>query len=489
MKTIKNKIVKNSKIGILCLGISIFLWNCTQKEEDFFVPQQSIGKIEKISFKDLPSSLSYHINTTSPNTKIAAKNSNETLIIDESQIMKLVDSLKNTKYAIKFSISNQPNNVLYNLVLGKDKNNQEIQAKVIKYTISNMDESYQNGRINFSKIKGEISVFPFANFLSYFNTSTKIKHRMNTRIPCKSFSSTSNGGGGGGDIQNPNGDNSLEYGGGSISGTTIILPPFLQQKAQYIDCRMNTWSNGKTGEIILVTWSCTDGTSGVIEYEKGKPIYNKGGDIPNCDSIGAVPINEGDDEAIDFIFEEPDTPIINMANYLKCFDLTKPAQFTIYVDQPIANQDDSWTGGKDKAGHAFISITQGGLTRSWGLYPEGDANPFKPSDPHAFGDNSQDEFDVSITLTINRWSLLNIINDAKNYNLNYNLNSNNCTDYVIQAAELAGITLPDPQSTWPKGGGSNPGAFGQSLRAMTSTNGMVINRTTGIAPQNTNNCN
>ncbi|WP_288955539.1 hypothetical protein [uncultured Polaribacter sp.] len=215
--------------------------------------------------------------------------------------MKLVDSLKNTKYAIKFSISNQPYNVLYNLVLGKDKNNQEIQAKVIKYTINNMEESFLNGRINFSKIKGEISVFPFDNFLNYFKTSTKIKSRLKEPIPCKSFKSTSSSGGGGGDIQNPNGDDSLEFGGSSISGSTIIVPPFLQQKAQYIDCRMNTWSNGRTGEIILVTWSCADGTSGVIEYEKGKPIYNKGSDIPNCDSIGAVPINEGDKDLLKFL--------------------------------------------------------------------------------------------------------------------------------------------------------------------------------------------
>ncbi len=37
MKTIKYKIVKNLKTGILCLVI--FLWNCTQKEEDIFIPQ------------------------------------------------------------------------------------------------------------------------------------------------------------------------------------------------------------------------------------------------------------------------------------------------------------------------------------------------------------------------------------------------------------------------------------------------------------------
>lgn len=219
---------------------------------------------------------------------------------------------------------------------------------------------------------------------------------------------------------------------------------------------------------------------------------NTGGDAGvygNC--TGSECKYKIDDAEITNVIEEPETPILNINNYLNCFDTTKPAQLTIYVDQPIANQDDSWTSGAGKAGHAFISITQGNLTRSWGLYPEGNANPFNSNDPHAFGNNSQDEFDVSITFTINHVSLLNIIDDATNYNLNYDLDTNNCTDYVIQAAGLAGITLPDPQSSWPNGGGSNPGAFGQALRTMTLTNGMTRNNTTGTAAQNASpsNCN
>lgn len=102
-----------------------------------------------------------------------------------------------------------------------------------------------------------------------------------------------------------------------------------------------------------------------------------------------------------------------------------------------------------------------------------------------------DEFDVSITFTINRYSLFNIVDDARNYNINYDLNTNNCTDYVIQIAQLAGIVLPDPQSTWTNGGGSNPGAFGQAIRSMALLKGMTRDVTGGNAGNNTTpiNCN
>lgn len=198
-----------------------------------------------------------------------------------------------------------------------------------------------------------------------------------------------------------------------------------------------------------------------------------------------------DDLEIVTVVLSPDAPIADMEEYLECFDETQSAQFTIYVDQPKAGESDTWTTGNDKAGHAFISLTQGNLTRTWGLYPSGNANPFSPTDPHAFGNNSQNQFDVSITLTINSTSLQNILNNARNYNSNYNLNSNNCTDYAIQAAALAGINLPDPQGTWPNGSGSNPGTFGQALRNMPLTSGMSRNPNTGISAQNSTpyNCN
>lgn len=252
---------------------------------------------------------------------------------------------------------------------------------------------------------------------------------------------------------------------------------------------VSTTYNGSTTETSCELYWLPDleisGGGGGGEYSK----TDDGGVYNNC--VGSTCKYQINDVEITTVLDAPDSPIVDVTDFLKCFDTSKSAQLTIYVDQPIANQNDSWTKASGKAGHVFISLKQGSLTRSWGLYPEGDASPFNKSDPHAFGNNSQNEFDVSITTTINHASLLNIINDAENYNINYNLDSNNCTDYAIQAAGLVGINLPDPQSNWPNGSGSNPGAFGEAIRGMTLPSGMTRNITTGISAQHSSpsNCN
>ena len=64
-----------------------------------------------------------------------------------------------------------------------------------------------------------------------------------------------------------------------------------------------------------------------------------------------------DDMELETIVVSPDIPVTDVQNYLKCFDTTQSAQLTVYVDQPKANQNDSWTGGSDKAGHAFINLS------------------------------------------------------------------------------------------------------------------------------------
>lgn len=144
---------------------------------------------------------------------------------------------------------------------------------------------------------------------------------------------------------------------------------------------------------------------------------------------------------------------------------------------------------ENKAGHAFIGISQGDITRVFGLYPKGNADPFNPNDPHIFGNNQGDNYDVSISFDIDSFSLKNLIEDAASYTINYDLNYNNCTDYVIQAAGLSGISLPDPQSNWLRGGGSNPGAFGQAIRNMSLPEGFTRNNEGGKASLNKGNCN
>jgi hypothetical protein len=49
------------------------------------------------------------------------------------------------------------------------------------------------------------------------------------------------------------------------------------------------------------------------------------------------------------------------------------------------------------------------------------------------------------------------------HNITYNLSKNNCTDFGLKAAALAGLDVWDTKGSWPLGSGNNPGVTGQSL--------------------------
>ncbi|WP_428329363.1 hypothetical protein [Mucilaginibacter sp.] len=57
--------------------------------------------------------------------------------------------------------------------------------------------------------------------------------------------------------------------------------------------------------------------------------------------------------------------------------------------------------------------------------------------------------------------ILALANDYQG--MEYNLNNNNCTDFGIKAATIAGITVVETSGKWPLGKGNNPGITGQSI--------------------------
>lgn len=204
---------------------------------------------------------------------------------------------------------------------------------------------------------------------------------------------------------------------------------------------------------------------------------------------GAEPIDTVPVEVIgDIEFIGPDTPIANIADYLECFDPTQGASVTIYVDQPITDSD-AIASTSDKAGHAFISISQNGNTSVFGFYPAGNAGIFNPSGASAMGNDSDRIYDVSISKNINGSTLQSILNHSINYPSSYNLNTYNCTDFVIEVGNLMGMELPDCYSNWGVGGGSNPGKLGQYIRNNFNADGTyIVNENGGNAPSNNKGC-
>lgn len=188
----------------------------------------------------------------------------------------------------------------------------------------------------------------------------------------------------------------------------------------------------------------------------------------------------------------PGAKIKDIKAYLKCFDATKPATVAIYVDQPKDNTSDTWSGSPTdpNVGHTFVSISQGGITRTFGFYPNEGVNPFtSPQVNSTLVDDSEHKFSVGISIPVNATSLQAVLNVSNNFSNTYNLNSYNCTDFGLTVATAAGLSWNSSAGSWPGGGGHNPGNLGQDVRTKSFPANVAKNTSNGTAPKNTGTCN
>ncbi len=183
-----------------------------------------------------------------------------------------------------------------------------------------------------------------------------------------------------------------------------------------------------------------------------------------------------------------DNPIIDVQDFLDCFDTTQNATLTVYALEP--NPDSGDTSVVRAVGHAFISISQGNSTSVFGYYPVSNwINPWNTSGSSELGNDSNNLFSASITTTISGSQLQQIINASINFNPTYNLNTYNCTDFVIEMGNLGGLNLPPSDGTWIGGGnGSNPGTLGMEIRNRNQQQGQTINTNGGNSPVTNKGC-
>lgn len=199
--------------------------------------------------------------------------------------------------------------------------------------------------------------------------------------------------------------------------------------------------------------------------------------------------NHGNEFILDedmVVVDDPDKPIANLSNYLKCLDPSQAAVFTIYVNQPSPNKREAINNALD-VGHTFISIQQGNNVVSFGFYPlEGIG--YQKSVNGIMGDNSNYPFDLSISIPIDASKLNNIINYSVNFsqNVTYNLQTNNCSNFGIYVANMAGVPISISEATgnWLLGSGANPGALGQQIRNMELPLTATLNTKEGNSPNN-----
>lgn len=196
------------------------------------------------------------------------------------------------------------------------------------------------------------------------------------------------------------------------------------------------------------------------------PVYSGGG----SSSTGSINTSPSSPVAARLVTYSPNIPITDIKTYMKCFNSLAAATLTIYVAQPTPGSRDAHNG--TNVGHSFISISQQNangqtIIRTLGFYPNGSGNPITPTKPSILGDDGDHIYNVSYTINLSPgqfYGIYGFIMDYQSLNGgNYDLNTYNCTNFAHDIAGLAGLTLPYTTSSWPLGGGMDPGDFGEDL--------------------------
>ena len=108
------------------------------------------------------------------------------------------------------------------------------------------------------------------------------------------------------------------------------------------------------------------------------------------------------------------------------------------------------------------------VSRSFGFYPKKNfflaGTPLFPLSPSTFKDDARHSWDEVSGTFISRRSFNRILNIIKKYDhKKYQLSHANCTDFGLELAAEAGITINNTVGKWPLGKGNNPACTGQSL--------------------------
>ena len=142
-----------------------------------------------------------------------------------------------------------------------------------------------------------------------------------------------------------------------------------------------------------------------------------------------------------------------------------------HVKQPVRGKAKIFKWAN--TGHTFITLIKYNadstyVSASFGFYPVKDrllsATPLTPTTSATFKDDSGHQWDEVLGKFISSRKFYRILLLTKDYSgMQYNLSKNNCTDFGIKAASIAGIKVIETSGKWPFGSGNNPGVTGQSI--------------------------
>lgn len=181
------------------------------------------------------------------------------------------------------------------------------------------------------------------------------------------------------------------------------------------------------------------------------------------------------------VVTRPENVVASLPDYMHCFTNSPGAsyQVEVCVDQPNAGTRDPWgltypadaLGGSNPfdVGHAFLVLTEtdgyNTTVRNIGFYPGSTIMPWSGSVPGVFNNDEMHPYNISAAFNMTAANFFNLLAYVQNSTgQNYNLSTNNCTTWVLNALSQGHIYLPSTFGYWPWGMGNDPGDLGEDIR-------------------------
>jgi hypothetical protein len=191
-------------------------------------------------------------------------------------------------------------------------------------------------------------------------------------------------------------------------------------------------------------------------------------------------------------------PGINVKAYLDCFDMLQTEGYTykltVYVQEPVPGSNLNASTNFD-VGHTCIGFSKtdmgnpsSSITQVVGYYPQTGFKavipPFPSVNAEVHDNGGDTRYTVSITYEVTPAQFQEALNAANHLSReSYNLVNNNCTDYIFNIINRAGLSIPQNSGELIYTYGHHPGQLGYDLRALKRSNAnMDIDTNEGYTP-------
>lgn len=180
---------------------------------------------------------------------------------------------------------------------------------------------------------------------------------------------------------------------------------------------------------------------------------------------------------INNVLSEKKSKVVKGEEILHPFNDGKTAKaygIIVHVKQPVRGKRKKIRLFHGDVGHTFITLIKynddgTNVVRTFGFYPRKslplEATPLIPGTAADFKNDAAHDWDESVGKFITQKQFDLIVELTRQYaRKRYHLSRNNCTDFGLNIASIAGIYIKDTKGKWLLGGGNDPADTGQSIR-------------------------